>query len=197
MNPAIAALLLRIRALEEELDNELAKRSAELKFTLHAKKVTFDQLVTRQHRQFRMGLLRYVLGSRPLILLTAPVIYSMVLPLLLLDLLFSLYQLICFPVYGIVKVRRSDYLIFDRNQLAYLNLVERLNCAYCSYGNGVIAYAREIAARTEQYWCPIKHARRMQGAHARYPEFVDYGDAEAYRSELAALRKALREIETR
>ena len=144
-----------------------------------------------------MGLLRYVLGSRPLILLTAPVIYSMVLPLLLLDLLFSLYQLICFPVYGIVKVRRSDYLIFDRNQLAYLNLVERLNCAYCSYGNGVIAYAREIAARTEQYWCPIKHARRMQGAHARYPEFVDYGDAEAYRSELAALRKALREIETR
>jgi hypothetical protein len=197
MNPAIAALLLRIRALEEELDNELARRRAELKFTLHAKKVIFDQLVTRQHRQFRMGLLHYVLGSRPLILLTAPVIYSMVLPLLLLDLLFSLYQLICFPVYGIVKVRRSDYLIFDRNQLAYLNLVERLNCAYCSYGNGVIAYAREIAARTEQYWCPIKHARRMQGAHARYPEFVDYGDAEAYRSELAALRKALREIETR
>jgi hypothetical protein len=43
-------------------------------------------------------------------------------------------------------------MIFDRTHLAYLNLVEKINCAYCSYGNGLAAYLREIAARTEQYW---------------------------------------------
>jgi hypothetical protein len=40
---------------------------------------------------------------------------------------------------------------------------------------------REITARTEEYWCPIKHAQRVLAAHAHYSEFADYGDAEGYR----------------
>ena len=71
--------------------------------------------------------------------------------------------------------------------LAYLNALEKLNCAYCSYANGVIAFTREVAGRTERYWCPIKHARRVLGAHPHYSEFVDYGDAEAFRRDAAAL----------
>jgi len=39
------------------------------------------------------------------------------------------------------------------------------------YENGLAGYFREIAARTEQYWCPIKHARRIKAAHGRYPRF--------------------------
>ena len=81
------------------------------------------------------------------------------------------------PVYGIHKVLRQDRFVFDRAQLGYLNLFERVNCAYCSYANGLISYVREIAGRTEQYWCPIKHARRMHDAHGRYHEFFEYGDA--------------------
>lgn len=100
----------------------------------------------------------------------------------MLDLFVSTYQFICFPVYGIPKVRRSNYMVFDRYHLAYLNMLEKLNCSYCSYGNGVIAYAREIASRTEQYWCPIKHARRLIGAHPRYALFADYGSAEGFRN---------------
>ncbi|MBN8910922.1 MAG: hypothetical protein J0H65_02475, partial [Rhizobiales bacterium] len=42
-------------------------------------------------------------------------------------------------------------------------------------------------SRTEVYWCPIKHARRTAGAHQYYREFVDYGDAEAYRQRISAL----------
>jgi len=57
--------------------------------------------------------------------------------------------------------------------------------------DGVISYVREIAARTEQYWCPIKHARRVVGVHDRYSKFADYGDAVSYQAELAALRKEL------
>lgn len=112
---------------------------------------------------------------------TAPVIYSLIFPLLLLDLFVTIYQAICFPVYGIAKVRRHDYLIFDRYHLGYLNALEKLNCAYCSYANGLIAYVREIAGRTEQYWCPIKHARRVVGAHQYYAQFHDFGDATAFR----------------
>jgi hypothetical protein len=98
------------------------------------------------------------------VVLTAPVIYAVIVPLVLLDLFVTIYQRVCFPVYGIPKVNRGDYLIFDRHHLAYLNALEKLNCAYCSYANGLIAYVREIAGRTEQYWCPIKHARRDWGS---------------------------------
>jgi hypothetical protein len=62
---------------------------------------------------------------------------------------------------------------------------------YCGYANGVFAYVREVAARTEQYWCPIRHARRMQSPHPHYREFVDYGDAEGYRRRLIPLREEL------
>jgi hypothetical protein len=50
-------------------------------------------------------------------------------------------------------------------------------CVYCGYANGVIAYARKIASRTEQYWCPIKHALRIRDPHVRYAQFLEYGDA--------------------
>jgi hypothetical protein len=108
----------------------------------------------------------------------------LIVPLVLLDLFVTAYQAACFPVYGIAKVRRADYLVFDRHHLGYLNALEKLNCAYCSYANGLIAYVREIAGRTEKYWCPIKHARRVIGAHPHYAEFRDYGDAAAFRTPL-------------
>lgn len=115
------------------------------------------------------------------VMLSAPVIYSLIILLVLLDICVTIYQAVCFPIYGIPRVRRSDYLIFDRFYLPYLNLLEKINCAYCSYANGLIAYTREIAGRTERYWCPIKHARRAMGAHSRCAEFQDYGDADGFR----------------
>jgi len=125
-------------------------------------------------------------------ILTAPAIYALIIPLLLLDFFVAVYQAVCFPVYGIPRVSRRDYLAFDRGHLAYLNAIEKLNCAYCSYANGLLAYVREVASRTEEYWCPIKHARRVLGVHSRYGDFVDYGDADAYRHELERLRAKAR-----
>jgi hypothetical protein len=55
----------------------------------------------------------------------------------------------------------------------------------------VIAYVREIASRTEQYRCPIKHALKMSGAHRRYYEFLEFGDAEGYRARLKEFRERL------
>jgi hypothetical protein len=182
--PHIAALTEKIRALEAELEAELAKRRAELRVGLEKGRAFFEDEVLRRHRELKTSLVKYIVTARPLVLLSAPVIYALIVPLALLDLGVTIYQAVCFPIYGIPKVRRRDYLVFDRYALAYLNALEKINCAYCSYANGLIAYVREIAGRTEQHWCPIKHARRVIGAHAEYAGFEDYGDAEGYRQRI-------------
>jgi hypothetical protein len=192
MNPQIAALIDRIKALEAELDAELAKRRAELRIGLEHGRIMFEQELLRRHRELKVKLSSYLLHARPLVVLTAPVIYALIVPFVLLDLSVMIYQAVCFPVYGIPKVRRADYFAFDRAHLAYLNAIEKFNCAYCTYANGVIAYVREVASRTEEYWCPIKHAKRVMGTHARYAGFEDYGDAEGYRSGLPQHRAALK-----
>ncbi len=189
MNQRIAELIERVRDLQDELETEFAARRAELRFHFENRRVRFERDVLRRHRQLKTGLLRYLIDARLSHLLSAPVIYGMIVPLLALDICISFYQMVCFPIYGIPKVRREDYFSYDREQLPYLNLIEKLNCGYCTYGNGLIAYMREIVARTEQYWCPIKHARRVAGVHGRYANYVDYGDAEAYHAELEKLRK--------
>ncbi len=192
MNPNIADLIQKIRSMEEELEVQLALARADLNLRIEGGKIEFEQAVERRHREMRAHLLRYVLGARPLIALTAPLIYSLIIPLGLLDLFITVYQAVCFPVYGIDKVRRKDYLIFDRRYLAYLNALEKLNCAYCSYANGLIGYVREIASRTEQYWCPIKHARKLVASHPRYASFADFGDAEGYQAQIQALNEQVR-----
>jgi hypothetical protein len=184
MPTKIAALSDRIQALESELEAELAMRRAELRIGLEKGRIAFEEELLRRHRELRTRLSAYIFKANPLVMLTAPVIYAGIVPLVLLDIFFTLYQAVCFPAYGIPKVRRKDYLVFDRHHLAYLNALEKLNCAYCSYANGLIAYARELAGRTEQYWCPIKHARRVLGAHAMYAQFEDYGDAEGFERRL-------------
>jgi hypothetical protein len=189
MNPHIVALTKKLRAVEAELEAELAKRRADLHFGLEKGRAVFEEEILRRHRELRTRLSIYILNARPLVVLTAPVIYALIVPLILLDLFVTIYQAICFPVYGIPKARRRDYLIFDRHHLAYLNAIEKLNCAYCSYANGLIAYVREIAGRTEQYWCPIKHARHVVGAHPGYAMFEDYGDADGYRTWLEQFQK--------
>jgi hypothetical protein len=191
----ITQLIASVRVLERQLEIAMAKRRVELNYEVRDGIAHFEQVVVAKHRLLKARLLTYILGARPAMILTAPVIYALIFPVLLLDLFVAVYQTVCFPVYGIPRVRRSDYLAFDREHLAYLNLIEKLNCAYCAYANGVFAYAREVASRTEQYWCPIKHARRVLGVHSRYGTFADYGDADAYRHELERLREEARSSE--
>ena len=93
--------------------------------------------------------------------LSVPFIWLPLVGLLLLDVLASLYQFICFPIYGLEKVKRSSYiLIFDRNKLAYLNPLEKLACMYWGYANGFLLYVKEISGRTEKYWCGVMHENK-------------------------------------
>lgn len=200
MNAHVRSLLDRIAALEEELSTELHNGDRRLGHRTLGSRVQFSPATRLAHRQQRMGLGRWLISIEPRNLLAIPFIYGMTLPLLVLDLGISLYQAICFPLFGVAKVRRHDFMAHDRHHLDYLNAIEKLNCTYCSYANGLLAYSREIAARTEQYFCPIKHSRQVAGNHARYARFLEYGDpiefharVERLRRELAAERSRRRE----
>ncbi len=187
----LAAEIVRLQA---ELDREIQSRRKVLGWRLKERMVEFEHGVTIEHRRLRMGIGRFIARSPLMFILTAPVIYSMIVPFLLVDGWASLYQAICFRVYQIPQVRRADYIVFDRQHLAYLNWIEALNCLFCGYANGLVAYVREIASRTEQFWCPIKHALRITDPHQRYYEFLDYGDAAGYRARLESFREKLRTI---
>lgn len=189
-------LIQRIAKLEKELESALEEKERAVQFRWAKGKVQFDEAVLAEHQKLKSSLGRYVLDSRFLAILTAPVIYIGIVPFFLLDLFLVVYQAICFPVYGIPKVKRADYFIFDRSRLRYLNLVERINCVYCSYGNGLIGYAREVSGLTEQHWCPIKHARRLRALHSRYGRFVDYGNARQYREQIDAVRNDFVDVRT-
>jgi hypothetical protein len=189
MNEQIEAILARIRDLEAELETEIEKGRALYGPVFKENVAQFQQEALKRHRRLKMGLIQFFKETPALNFLTSPIIYSLLAPLALLDVWVTVYQHICFRVYGIARVKRSDHVVIDRHRLSYLNLIEAINCAFCGYANGVISYAREIASQTEQHWCPIKHAQRVRDSHARYVTFLEYGDAEGYRTKLKDYRK--------
>jgi len=194
MNDRLEMLLEKFRTLERELAMELQKKQKEFFYQVHKKKVRFQREIRQEHRHLMKAIRSYLGAARPLAIVTAPVMWSCLLPVLLMDLIITISQAVCFPVYGIPKVRRGDYIVLDRHHLSYLNFIERMNCVFCGYFNGVVAYAREVAARTEQHWCPIKHARRVGDIHSRYKFFFDYGDGKRYRQEIETVRRDFEDL---
>jgi ElaB/YqjD/DUF883 family membrane-anchored ribosome-binding protein len=195
MQDKLDSLLEQMHTLEKEVVRELQKKEQEFFYEVRQGKVRFTEEARARHKLLVKKFSRYIRDSAFMIVLTSPVILGCVIPIALIDLAMILYQAICFPVYGIPKVRRSDYIKLDRRHLKYLNWNEKLNCEYCGYANGVLACATEIAARTEQYWCPIKHALRMKSMHSRYRFFFDYGDAEHYRQQIETVRRSFEDID--
>ncbi len=197
MNPQIQEFLQRIQQLEQQIEQEVQQRRQQLRADFESHKVKFETEVLAQQKRFRMGVLHYLATAQWRSVLSIPFIYPMILPFLLLDLAITLYQWVCFPLYRIPIVPRKQHFVFDRSHLAYLNLIEKINCAYCSYGNGLMSYGREIVGRTEKYWCPIKHARKTLHNHPYYHGFADFGDAETYHAQLESLRKELSQMKVK
>ena len=86
-------------------------------FQIKDRRVEFERSVREAHLKLKKNFFRWLVTDRPQNLITGPLIYGMVIPLLMLDACVSFYQWTCFPIYGITKVRRSDYLVFDRRHL--------------------------------------------------------------------------------
>ena len=189
MRSHIDELLSKIQSLKEELVEEIQNQQNAFAYKIQQKRILFEKQIIKQHKRYVQRLWDYLKKASLKNVLSAPVIWAVIIPTVLLDIGVTLYQAVCFPIYGIPKVDRANYIVFDRRHLYYLNIIEKMNCIYCSYFNGFIAYIQEIAARTEQYWCPIKHARHTNTLHSRYQNFLDYGDAKSYRQDKETTRR--------
>jgi len=191
MHDRIRQIPSEITRLEDELAAVLQEQQVRLRYRFEGSRIRFDENLRKLHTELKTGLFAWLRKSEVRNVASAPFIYLMIVPFAVLDFFLTLYQAVCFPLYRVTRVRRADYIVVDRHQLPYLNALEKLNCVYCGYVSGLIAYASEIASRTELYWCPIKHARKVMSPHRRYAAFADFGDAEAYLARLDEHRASL------
>lgn len=196
MNETVNELIARLHQIEDRMEEEFARNRELFHVKIKGRIAEFAEEVVQKQKLFKIRLPQYVISANLLYVLVAPVIYSVLIPIALVDLWVTIYQHVCFRAYGIPRVCRSSFIVMDRHHLAYLNTVEKINCLYCGYGNGVFAYAREVAGRTEQFWCPIKHAIRVRDPHERYLKFVEFGDAIGYRGKLEEFRKDVQKSDT-
>ena len=195
MDKRVNEIIAQIKTLEDELLEELQHKEKEFFYKIENEKIKFEEEVIKKGRMKIISSIQYLSSFPVLALFTIPFIWGMMLPTFVVDIFASIYQSICFPIYKIPKVKRKEYVVMDRYNLFYLDRVEKVNCWYCEYFNGVIAYVREIAARTEQFWCPIKHSKVLKERHSRYEMFFDFGDFMRYREELKRRRSDFKDIE--
>lgn len=84
-------------------------------------------------------------------------IYSMIIPVFILDIWTRIYQAIYFPINEIPRINRKDYVSFERWNLKKLTLLQKIDCVYCEYVNGTLAWTKAVGNQTEVYSCAIKH----------------------------------------
>lgn len=113
--------------------------------------------------------------------ISAPFIYSMLIPLVILDIWIETYHRVAFATYGLKYIKRKSYIKIDRHKLKYLTFFEKMNCMYCGYANGLLNYSCAIAAETEKYWCGIKHKYDENFIEPQHhAEFIPYDEEDAY-----------------
>jgi len=160
----IQKILQDIQDKKQELALEYEKLSERLRdkydFSFAKGRVIFSEKAKKYQKKFKTPLGKYAIPKSYRHIISMPFIYGMIIPAAFLDISLFIYQQTALRLYAVPLVKRSDYIIYDRKHLSYLNLLQKIHCLYCSYVNGVFQYAVEVAGRTEKYWCPIKAARR-------------------------------------
>ncbi|NIY79996.1 hypothetical protein HCZ23_11020 [Celeribacter sp. HF31] len=196
MNSTVEKLRESLRDLQLQLEKEAQEARERFQYRLSNGRVVFEEEARKRGRALRVRWSVFLRRARPWEIVTAPVIYGLIIPFALMDLFVTVYQAVCFPVYGIPKVKRKNYIAVDRHKLTYLNFMQKLNCVYCGYCNGLLAYVREVAGRTEYYWCPIKHARNLPDRHEQYQHFLAFGDGESWDEKFIEMKDRARACES-
>jgi len=176
----IKRIIEKIDSLNDSLRIEYTRLAEKYGFFVRKRTVVFIEKFNERNKTFRIPAWKYVVPKNIRHVMSLPFIYVIIVPSIILDLFISLYNITALPLYHIPKVKRKDHFIYDRQFLSYLNVIQKVNCMYCSYVNGLFSYAREIAARTERYWCPVKAAHRPKTYHSWYKDFADYGNPEEW-----------------
>ena len=141
-----------------------------------------------------LGLWALRLRLRPINIITGPLIYGMLVPLVLLDLSVWVYQYVCFPVYKLPRIVRAPFNAFDRQELRYLDWVSKAHCSYCAYAMGVAAFSSAVIQATEAYFCPIKHQHKLAVVKASAVPYVEYEEPEGF--DFDARLETLRQLQT-
>lgn len=181
MKSTISRILQEIENKRKELAEEYERIKKKYNFEYIKWKIIFSKEQKLENKKKKRSFWQTTKSTTFREYLSIPFIYSMMIPAVILDLFLFMYQQTAMRLYRIPLVKRSDYITLERKHLDYLNWVEKLNCIYCSYVNWLFAYAVEIAWRTEKYWCPIKHAKKMTSSHNWEKYFADYGDADWFK----------------
>ena len=110
--------------LEDELRIALKEQQSSIFFQVNGKRVEFEQSIKEAHLRFKKNFFRWLITDRPQNLITGPIIYAMIIPLVITDIFITFYQLTCFPIYGIKKVKRGDYIILIAKTSTILTLLK-------------------------------------------------------------------------
>ena len=145
MTAQLDVLTEKLRSVQAEIEAELAKRREKLRFHLENRRIVFEKEVLRIHHEIKTRASRYLIDANPLMILTAPVIYSLIVPVGCLisghgvsgD-LFSGYK---------IPMAACDYAGASTATISPISTSSKINCAL-PYANGAIAFAREVASRT-------------------------------------------------
>ena len=188
MSDKIKEILNEIEALKVKLGEEIAEQEKHISYEIKNGYVRFEKDVFEKQKENMKNLLVWFREIPLLHLLSSPIIYAMIIPAVLLDIILFIYQQAVFRIYKFKPIKRSDYIIYDHQYLGYLNSIEKLNCLYCSYFNGLMQYAAAIASRTELFFCPIKHAKKVAYGNDYYELYFEYGEGDDYQTKLKELR---------
>lgn len=196
MKSRINRILEEIEQKKIELKNEYLKLMEKYNFSFIRGKIVFTKEAREANKKKKISIFESIFSARVREILSIPFIYGMLIPALFLDIFLFIYQHTAIRLYKIPIVKRSDYIVFDRKELDYLNLIQKINCLYCSYVNWLFSYAVEVWWRTEKYWCPIKSAKKMKVNHDWQRYFADYGDPEWFKECFQSIDEYYKEKET-
>src|SRR3989339_1684221 len=125
MNENIKEILEKISNLNKELSAKYAQLAEKYGFHFANKKVVFLEEFRKRNLKFRIPVWKYVFPRNFRHLLSMPFIYMMIVPVVILDIFVTVYQAFAFPLCHIPKARRSEFIIFDRRFLDYLNWIQK------------------------------------------------------------------------
>jgi hypothetical protein len=166
--------------LELALQKEYAELADKYGFSIEQKRVEFLEKIRDRNKTFRIPAWKYAIPVNIRHILALPFIYMMIVPAITLDFFLTIYNWTALPLCHIPVVKRKELIVYDRQFLDYLNWIQKIHCIYCTYVNGVFAYAVEIGGRTERYWCPIKAAHKPKVHNNWYNDYADYGNPEEW-----------------
>ncbi len=178
MSSRIDELFEQAAKLEHEVERELNTARDRWHYRIESGRIRFEQDVRTAHKRLRHSIPKYLSESNLLTVLVSPVIYSLVIPIAILDLWVTVYQWACFPVYDVDRVRRSTYVVFDRQhpgvperdrkgQLPVLCLRQRRVCLRSGGGrpNRAVLVSdspRQTRTRTPSALQGIRRVRRRE-----------------------------------